>query len=219
MMKQPFHRMAIAAATACLWLSLAPSQGFADTIHIVALGDSLVLGQGTSFAGGSGGVVPADSYPAIIQRMLTARGWSVEVANKGINAEISAQTLARVDRDVPAGTALTIVQVGSKDMLEHIPVDTVKANLRAIHDAVMAKGSDVLIVLPAGAQNRPPGFVVWNDGMRDPGSHWALPQYDSGDHEHFNAAGNTLIATRAIPDIEAALRRRGLAPDNPPQSQ
>lgn len=179
-------------------------------IPIVAVGDSTVLGFGTSFKGGSGGVPVEQSFPADIERLLRARGWNATVANAGVNADTSAKTLARIDAAVPAGTELTIVGVGGKDALEKIPPQETLANIKAIGKTVNEKGS-----LEMFLSERPPTqpyLVGWAVGLRDSASHYPAPEYDSGDHEHLNAAGNELIAERAIPDIERALKTRGFFP-------
>jgi len=69
----------------------------AETIKIVALGASNTVGQGGS------------SYPAELQAMLTAKGYSVEVLNAGVDGDTTAGMLARVDSAVPSGTRLVLL--------------------------------------------------------------------------------------------------------------
>lgn len=170
-------------------------------IRIVALGDSIVLGYGTSFAGGSGGVPVSEAWPAILEGMLRSRGWNVKIVNRGLNGETSRDTLARVDSAVPSGTDLTIVIVGGKDLLRGSSPQELIGNLGKIESAINSKGSSVLI-----------NWRRWIVDLRDPTTHYTIPMYDPGDHEHFNAAGNKLIASRILPEAEKELRKRGLRP-------
>ena len=189
--------MGALVAMAILWRPMAAHA----EVRIVAIGDSIVLGSGTSFAGGRGGVSMSQAWPAVLERMLRSQGWNVTVVNQGVNGEESSGTLARVGSAVPVGTDLTVVMVGGKDMLNHVSHETLRSNLKAIAEAIRARGSAVLIEYPKATE-----------GMRDPVTHYAIAEYDSGDHEHFNAAGNELIASRILSEAERELRKRGLEP-------
>lgn len=181
--------------------ALSESSAHAKQVQIVALGDSLVLGSGTSFAGGSGGVPVSEAWPAVLERMLRSRGWDATITNQGVNGDTTSATLARVDSAVPIGTDLTLVIVGGKDLLNGASSAVLAGKLAAIANAVRARGSAVLT-----------NWSSWTAGLRDPSTHYAIAKYDSGDHEHFNAAGNALIASRVLPEAERELRKRGLKP-------
>ncbi len=75
-------------------------------VRIVALGASNTEGWG---------VLPAQSYPAQLQVLLRARGIEATVANAGIAGDTTGGMLARLDRAVPAGTDLVILQPGTND--------------------------------------------------------------------------------------------------------
>ena len=87
------------------FLSVASSAA-ADEIRIVALGASQTNGKG---------VARSDAYPAQLERILKAQGYSVSVTNEGVNGETTRDILGRLDRAVPDGTRIVIVQPGTND--------------------------------------------------------------------------------------------------------
>jgi acyl-CoA thioesterase-1 len=72
---------------------------------IVALGDSNTAGYG---------VGAQNAFPARLQAMLRRAGYDVQVANAGIPGDTLRGMLARLDRYVPEGTRVVIVQGGYK---------------------------------------------------------------------------------------------------------
>ncbi len=75
-------------------------------ITIVCLGASNTEGYGVS---------RDEAYPARLEALLKARGIEARVLNAGISGEPTSGMLARIDRDVPAGTSLVILQPGIND--------------------------------------------------------------------------------------------------------
>jgi acyl-CoA thioesterase-1 len=74
--------------------------------QIVALGASNTQGKGVS---------PAEAWPALLERMLQAKGRNVHVVNAGISGDTTGGMLARLDSSVPEGTTLVIVNFGGND--------------------------------------------------------------------------------------------------------
>jgi lysophospholipase L1-like esterase len=193
-------------------LGWAATSVHAETIRIVAFGDSGVYGSGRSSSTRMHGGVPiSKAFPALIEQKLHARGWDVEVANQGVPGDRASVALARVDSAVPRGTHLTIVMLGGNDMRAGASPEDVRANLQKIGAAIVQKGSRILIMV--AREQRPPNpiLVHWRVGLWDERG-FPQPQYDSGDREHLNAAGNVVIAERAIPDIERVLRELRFKP-------
>jgi acyl-CoA thioesterase-1 len=196
----------------------------AEAIKIVAFGDSLTYGSGRSRSTGrTGGVPVSEAYPAKLERALRARGWDVSISNRGIPGRTSGQGLAAVDASVPAGTTLTIVQFGLNDYATGIPPSNIAANLIQIINKVRAKGSSVILMHMwyqadeayfAQAIQSADGYTRWFRGFVVPGTKPFVirPEYDSGDGEHPNAAFTDIVVGRAVQDVEAILRRRGLKP-------
>ncbi|THD73221.1 MAG: hypothetical protein E7813_03035 [Bradyrhizobium sp.] len=74
--------------------------------QIVALGASNTQGKGVS---------PSEAWPARLESMLHARGKNVHVVNAGISGDTTGGMLARLDRSVPDGTTLVILNFGGND--------------------------------------------------------------------------------------------------------
>ena len=83
-----------------------PSLATADEIKIVALGASQTEGKGVS---------NSDAYPAQLESTLKAEGYSVSVANEGMAGETTRDILNRLNRAVPDGAKIVILQPGTND--------------------------------------------------------------------------------------------------------
>jgi acyl-CoA thioesterase I len=83
-----------------------PLLATAEDIKIVALGASGTAGEGVS---------ESDAYPAQLERLLKADGYSVSVVNEGISGNTTRDLLDRFDRAVPDGTNIVILQPGTND--------------------------------------------------------------------------------------------------------
>jgi acyl-CoA thioesterase-1 len=94
------RHLALVAAT--LGLALASAQA----ATVVALGASNTYGKG---------VARSEAYPAQLEKILRAKGLSVHVINSGVNGEKTASMLGRLDRAVPKGTNVVILQPGGND--------------------------------------------------------------------------------------------------------
>jgi acyl-CoA thioesterase-1 len=149
-------------------------------VHIVALGASNTEGWG---------VTPAEAYPAQLEALLRARGIDAEVANKGISGEPTTGMLARLDRDVPEGTRVVILQPGINDEFHgqgHLRAGNI-AEMRRRLDArgitVVMMENEMLRALPA-SERRPDGI-------------------------HFTPEGYRLLAANILPDVLVVLERLG----------
>src|ERR1700755_3438071 len=85
----------------------------AKTINIVALGDSNTFGTGQGRT--PGGVPVAEAYPAKLERALRARGWGVSVSHQGAAGQTARDVVYSLDRRIPVGTKLTIIELGLND--------------------------------------------------------------------------------------------------------
>jgi len=56
------------------------------------------------------------AYPAQLQALLRAAGIDAEVANAGVPFDTTAMMLRRIDKDVPNGTDIAILQPGGNDL-------------------------------------------------------------------------------------------------------
>ncbi len=157
-------------------------------VRIVALGASNTEGWG---------VTPPEAYPAQLEALLRARGIAAIVANKGISGEPTSGMLARLDRDVPQGTDLMILQPGINDAahgeshLRASNIATMRARLEARGTRVVMMETEMLRALPA-SERQPDGI-------------------------HFTARGYRLLAERILPDVLAALGVREARSEREPE--
>src|SRR5271165_6555437 len=75
----------------------------ASTLNIVAVGASNTTGFGV----GAG-----NAYPALLQALLRKKGINANVTNAGVNGDVTAGMLSRIDAAVPKGTDIVILQPG-----------------------------------------------------------------------------------------------------------
>ena len=136
---------AIAAAIFAAW----PLSGEARTLHLVALGDSLTAGYG---------LPPGEAFPEVLQRVLSAKGYDVEVVNAGVSGETAQDGLARFDWSVPEGADALIVELGANDMLRGLPPEGAKAALAGILDKAKAGKIATLLAGMRAAPNFGPEY-------------------------------------------------------------
>src|SRR5262247_2465052 len=131
--------LALICGSALLGWAAASAQ--AETIRIVAFGDSGVYGSGRSSSTRMEGGVPiSKAFPALIEQKLRARGWDVTVSNQGVPGDRASTALSRVDSAVPRGTHLTLVMLGGNDLRAGASYEDVGANMRKIGAAILGRG-------------------------------------------------------------------------------
>jgi acyl-CoA thioesterase I len=126
-----------------LALLLSVPAAAADTVRIVALGDSLTAGYGLE---------AQDSFPAVLEAELRARGHEVEVVNAGVSGDTTRGGLERLDWAVADDTDAVIVELGANDALRGIEPGATKANLDTILGQLVERDLPVLL---AGMQAPP----------------------------------------------------------------
>jgi len=215
-------RHAIAILILAFSVSIGVNRLCAETINIVALGDSQTYGSGPGMGRTPGGVPMAEAYPAKLERALRARGWDVSVSNQGAAGQTARDAVYSLDRRIPAGTKLTIIELGLNDRnwLDASPSD-IASSLAEIIRRVRAKGSAIILVRAwrqsdeatfAAVQQSADAVVNWwSSDLYSNG--YVRPQYDSGDHSHLNAAGTDVVVSRALPDMERVLTQIGFRPN------
>ncbi|MGE0500416.1 MAG: GDSL-type esterase/lipase family protein [Rhizobiaceae bacterium] len=183
--------LAVAAA-----LSAAMPAG-AGPLEIVALGDSNTAG----FPVGR-----RNAFPAIMEASLRGAGYDVKVSNRGISGDTTGGMLSRLDRAVPRGTTLAIVQGGYNDGRRGVSARDRDANIDAILKRLSARGVKVVLCGLSGAD--------WSAIARRHGA-LLVPQstcYDAAsrgfDGLHMNRSGHRIVASRLTPVIQRVLGRR-----------
>ena len=111
----------------------------ADTRLVMAFGDSLYAGYN---------VKQDESFPAQLEKALSARGLNVQVHNAGVSGDTTAaglQRLAFALDGLPRKPDLVILGLGGNDMLRGISPDQTQSNLKAMLDEL--KKRDIPVVL------------------------------------------------------------------------
>ena len=171
----------------------------ADAV-ILAFGDSLTFGTGAE---------PAESYPAVLEKMIGRR-----VVNYGVPGEVTAEGLLRLpdvlEREKPA---LILLCHGGNDQLRHLNLQQASGNIREmIRLARKANAAVVLIAVPAPglSLSPPPLYREIAKEMSVPLEEKTLPDIIAdnslkSDLIHPNAAGYRRLAE----SIAALLRKSG----------
>jgi len=183
-MRQPLIHMNRLARIFALAMALgafvfaAPLQ--ARPLNIVAIGASNTTGFG---------VGEQNAYPAVLQALLRKRGIQANVINAGVNGDVTAGMLRRIDSAVPKGTDIVILQPGGNDLRFFGTKAARSANIAAMAARMRARGIRVMIYDPDPV---PADFYQW-------------------DHIHFNAAAHAKIAATLAAEIEASLKAKAVA--------
>jgi acyl-CoA thioesterase-1 len=129
------------------------SLGEAQAATVVALGASNTFGKGVS---------RSQAYPAQLEALLRARGLNARVINAGINGDTTGGMLARLDRVVPKGTSVVILQPGGNDRRKLAPDMTseIRARLTAMGIKVVMLRNGML----RGKPHQPDGQHLTPEG-------------------------------------------------------
>lgn len=122
-----------------------PAATAAQTLRIVALGDSLTAGYGLS---------EREAFPVKLQAALKAKGHDVEVINAGVSGDTSSGGLARLDWSVPEKTDAVILELGANDALRAVDPAVTR---KALDEAITRLRARKIEVLLAGMM-APPNF-------------------------------------------------------------
>jgi acyl-CoA thioesterase I len=126
---------AIRNGAAAMIFAISPA--FAESVTVVALGDSLTAGYGLT---PEAGLVPQ------LEGWLKAQGADVVIVNAGVSGDTTAGGLSRLDWSLTPETDALIVTLGANDMLRGLPPAEARANLTAILEGAKAKALPVLLV-------------------------------------------------------------------------
>jgi acyl-CoA thioesterase I len=191
--------IALAFVASCAsWASASDAQ-------VVALGASNTRGYDLPLS---------EAWPAKLETLLRAKGYSATVSNQGINGDTSDGMLSRLSSAVPAGTRVVIPECCGNDnkgprfmVADHVGnIRTLVARLRATGAAVIFSGEGVA------------GQHVHDDAgasaARSAGASWCGWMLQGVPEEHINRskAGNhaqDIIAARMLPCVIRALGRKG----------
>jgi acyl-CoA thioesterase-1 len=133
--------------------------GSADAATIVALGASNTFGKG---------VARNQAYPAQLEAILRSKGHEVRVINAGVNGETTGAMLSRLDRAVPNGTSIVILQPGGNDQRRGVESERAH-NISQIESRLTARGIKVIMLengMLHGLPHQPDGEHLTAEGYR-----------------------------------------------------
>ncbi len=184
----------------------------AQSVNIVAFGDSLTAGYG---------LLGRDAYPAKMEAALRAKGYSVSIANAGVSGDTTSGGLARVDYSVPQGTQAVILELGANDMFQGVPPSVIKRNLEAIIQKLRARHIEVMLAgMYATRSLGKEYYTAFDSVYRDLAAKYGLvfmPFFLDGvvGHQNLNqpdglhptAAGIDIVVKKSLPSVEALIQR------------
>lgn len=109
----------------------------ADTVHILALGDSLTQGYG---------LLDSEGFVPQLRNWVAETGTDVRIVNGGVSGDTTAGGLARVEWSLTPEIQAMIVALGGNDLLRGIPPEAARANLEGIMTVAQAHGLEVLLI-------------------------------------------------------------------------
>jgi acyl-CoA thioesterase I len=166
-------RAVVAAIAALICASAAVN---AAPLRIVAIGASNTHGW---YVGNQG------AYPAKLQALLRAKGIDAQVTNAGVPFETTGMMLRRIDRDVPNGTDIVILEPGGNDRRFLVPPGWRAANIAEMERRLKARSISV---------------IVYDEVMP--------LQYRTLDLIHFTEQGHAIIAAALLPRVMEIVERR-----------
>jgi acyl-CoA thioesterase-1 len=143
----------------------------APVINIVAIGASNTWGWG---------VFGRNAYPERLEDLLLAQGYDARVLNAGVIFDTTASMLRRLDRTVPEGTHIVILQPGGNDVRFYVSLKHRDTNIGEMVERLRARNIEMIVYDPVF----PPNFYQW-------------------DRIHITAAGHGKIAAELLARVAA----------------
>ncbi|WP_406695937.1 GDSL-type esterase/lipase family protein [Singulisphaera sp. Ch08] len=170
----PIRRPTACLAASLFLLSIAraeappnPPAGPAPALTVVTLGDSITKGV-------RAGVSPEETFAAITECELKAKGINVQVVNLGVGGERTDQALKRLDEICTPRPQFVTVMYGTNDSYvdpgkegPRLTLEQFRKNLRAIVEGLLLRGIDpILMTAPREAENAPLNGLGENRNIR-----------------------------------------------------
>jgi acyl-CoA thioesterase-1 len=180
-----------------------------------------VLIVGTSLTAGLG-LDPDQAYPTLLQRKIDSAGLPFTVVNAGLSGETSAGALRRIDWLLRRPIDVFVLETGANDALRALDVDSTKAHIIGVIQAVRRADPEAKICLvqmeappnlgpqytgafhalyPAVARSE--GVTLLPFLLRDVAGH---PGLNQADLMHPNVEGEQLVAATVWAGLEPVLR-------------
>jgi acyl-CoA thioesterase I len=145
-------KFSAALAFAFLMINAAAAQ----TVTLLALGDSLTAGYGLQ---------PSDAFPVKLEAALIARGHDVKVINGGIAGDTALDGASRVDWALSEEVDAVIVEFGANDALRGLPVPQAEQALDQLLTKLAERKLPVLLAGMRAPPNLGPDYQAAFDGM------------------------------------------------------
>lgn len=120
-----------------LWAVSASVSAQAETVHVLALGDSLTQGYG---------LLDGEGFVPQLNDWLEDHGHDVRVVNGGVSGDTTAGGLSRVEWSLTPEIRGMIVTLGGNDLLRGIDPATSRANIEGILKVAQARDIEVLLI-------------------------------------------------------------------------
>jgi len=190
-----------------------PAKAAGSPTRILAFGDSLTSGYG---------LAEGDSFPAQLERALTAAGLDVKLINGGVAGDTSAGGLARLDWTLADKPDLVLLELGSNDGLRGLDPAATRKNLAQMLTRLAQLRIATLLIGMKAPRNLGPDYVaafdpIYEELAREFGVSLdpffldgvaGDPALNQGDGIHPNAAGVALIVKRIAPEVIALVKAR-----------
>ena len=124
-------------AVTAVWLGFAAIPAAAETVHLLALGDSLTQGYG---------LMEGEGFVPQLQSWLDARGHDIIVMNAGVSGDTTAGGLSRVEWSLTPEVRGMIVTLGGNDLLRGIDPAAARNNIEGILKVAQAQDIEVLLI-------------------------------------------------------------------------
>lgn len=199
-------KLSAVVAFAVLMINAAAAQ----TVTLLALGDSLIAGYGLQ---------PSDAFPVKLEAALKARGHDVKVINAGVAGDTALDGASRLDWALSEEVDAVIVEFGANDALRGLPVPQAEQALDQLLGNLAERKLPVLLAGMRAPPNLGPDYQAAFDGMypRLAAKHGTLlypffldgvaaeVKLNQADGMHPNPAGVDVIVSRILPDVERLL--------------
>lgn len=186
----------------------------AQTITILALGDSLTAGYGLQ---------PTEAFPVKLEAALKARGHDVAVINAGVSGDTALDGLSRLDWALAEEVDAVIVELGANDALRGLPAAQAETAIDGVLAKLKGKNLPVLLAGMRAPPNLGPeyqsGFDTIYSRLAEKYGALLYPFFLDGvaadtalnqaDGLHPNPAGVDIIVARMLPSVEALIGRTG----------
>lgn len=207
----------ILSVVGAAFLALAPfGAAKAETLRLLAFGDSLVAGYG---------LAERESFTVQLEAALLSNGVDIQVINGGVSGDTSAGGLARLDWALGDRPDLVLLELGANDGLRGIDPAATKENLADILRELQAREIPILLagmyappnlgedygerfdaIYPALADEFDiPLYPFFLEGVATD------PELNQQDGMHPNAQGVARIVEQIVPYIIDLIEAKGLA--------